>query len=355
MTRITKLTQSFPAELGAVIVTDPKNQYYLTGADFGGAGFVLVTREKTYLVTNALEVEKARLAAHPAIEVLANKPIGELLKETIVPNGFKSVAIEENHLTWAKYQGYQKAFGEEIEILPAGRLIDTLREFKDPEELATIRRAQAITDAAFTHILSYIKPTATERDIALELEFFMRQQGAEGMAFDVIAVSGKNSSLPHGRPRNVPLEQGFLTMDFGAKLGGYCSDMTRTVVIGKADDEMKLLYKTVLEAQLAAIEKLSLGISCADLDKAARDVVECSKFAGRFIHGLGHGVGLNIHEAPSVSSASQSVLAPGHIVTIEPGIYLEGKYGCRIEDMAVCTEAGVEIITKSPKELMEIG
>ena len=198
-------------------------------------------------------------------------------------------------------------------------------------------------------------PNMTEREVALELEFFMRQQGAEGMAFDVIAVSGSASSLPHGVPRNTRLEKGFLTLDYGAKVHGYCSDMTRTVVLGRADAEMKRLYETVLEAQSEALAYLSEGVSCKDADGVARAIINGAGYRGCFGHSLGHGVGRYIHEEPRLSSsAKEDLLVCGNVVTVEPGIYISGKYGCRIEDMVAITHKGIYNFTKSKKELIEL-
>ena len=238
----------------------------------------------------------------------------------------------------------------------ASAMIDGLREFKDAGEIEKMKAAQAITDAAFAHIVDFIRPDMTERQVALELEFFMRSKGAECVAFDTIAVSGSASSMPHGVPRDVKLEKGFLTMDFGARFDGYCSDMTRTVVIGKADDDIRRLYNTVLEAQTSALAAAAPGAGCAKMDKIARDIIDGAGYVGTFGHSLGHGVGMYIHEEPRLSFRvpADKVLTPGQVVTFEPGIYLSGKYGCRIEDMVAITEDGIMDFTKSPKDLIEI-
>ena len=221
-----------------------------------------------------------------------------------------------------------------------------------------MKKAQSITDAAFAHIIKFITPNMTEIEVALELEFFMRRMGSEGVAFDTIAVSGSASSLPHGVPRNVKLEKGFFTMDYGAKFDGYCSDMTRTVVLGKADADMKKLYNTVLTAQKAALEHIKEGNLCRDCDKIARDIIDNAGYKGRFGHSLGHGVGMYIHEAPTLSGKAPEDLrlTRGHVVTDEPGIYIEGLYGCRIEDMiAIMPDDGSTYdFTQSPKELIEL-
>jgi Xaa-Pro aminopeptidase len=182
----------------------------------------------------------------------------------------------------------------------------------------------------------------------------MRKNGADGLAFDTIAVNAENSSRPHGVPSTAKLKDGFLTLDFGARFNGYCSDMTRTVVIGKADEDMKLLYNTVLSAQLAAEEAIVEGVTGAELDKIARDIIDGSKFKGCFGHSLGHGVGMYVHEAPGVSGGNNTPMKKGHVITIEPGIYVRGTYGCRIEDMAAFRENGPQILTNCPKHLIEL-
>ena len=220
-----------------------------------------------------------------------------------------------------------------------------------------IAKAQEITDLAFSHILNFISPNVTEREVALELEFFMRKQGSEGVAFPTIAVSGPASSRPHGVPSDVPLRQGFLTMDFGAKIDGYCADMTRTVVIGKADEEMKRLYATVLSAQEAALSEIHEGMRCRDADEIARSIIRNAGYGEAFGHSLGHGVGMLVHEKPNLSPRADenSRLEAGNVVTVEPGIYLEGRFGCRIEDMiAINADGSVHNFTKSPKHLIEI-
>ena len=229
-------------------------------------------------------------------------------------------------------------------------------KIKDEEEISMMQKAQDITDNAFSEIVKHITPEMTEIDVAAELEYFMRKSGASGLAFDTIAVSGDASALPHGTPRNVKLKKGFLTMDFGAKYNGYCSDMTRTIVIGKADAEIKKLYDTVLRAQLAGLEAIKAGADCILCDKAARDIIDSiPEYKGTFGHSLGHSVGLFIHERPSLSfKAFGSKLNSGEILTVEPGIYLFSKYGCRIEDMVEITDDGIYNFTHSTKELIEI-
>ena len=341
----------------AAIISDKLNQRYLSGFDFDD-GLVLVTKGQSYLITDFRYVEAARAQASPELTVLTPTG-GQLLSIAglLSDNGCKSVLIEERALSYADFNRYTEILKDFTLSGGASAILTDLRLYKDELELETIARAQAITDAAFTHILNWIRPNMTEVEVALELEFFMRKNGADALAFDTIAVSGTNSSRPHGVPRRCKLEKGFLTMDFGAKVDGYCSDMTRTVVLGKADAEMKKLYDTVLTAQKAALEAAAEGVSCRALDKVARDIIHGAGYEGCFGHSLGHGVGMFIHESPRLSTAAAEgdLLCRGHVVTFEPGIYIEGKYGCRIEDMACIRPDGTFFdFTRSPKELIEL-
>jgi Xaa-Pro aminopeptidase len=228
-----------------------------------------------------------------------------------------------------------------------------MREIKTEDEVLKMEKAQELTDKAFAHILTMLSPSMTENDVASELEYFMRKNGAEDKSFETIAVSGEKSSLPHGVPGNIRLKKGFLTMDFGATVDGYHSDMTRTVSIGKADAEMKKLYNTVLKAQLSALEYLKAGVNTKDADWVAREIIY-KDYKGYFGHSLGHSVGLEVHEMPALSPNYNAILVPGNVVTVEPGIYIPGKYGVRIEDMVLICENGIKNFTKSPKELIEI-
>lgn len=341
----------------AAIVSEKLNQRYLSDFDFDD-GLVLVTQKQSYLITDFRYVEAAKAQATKELTVLTPAG-GQLLciAGLLSDNGAKTVATEDASLSCASYARYCEILKDFTLSGGASKILSDLRICKDEKELETIARAQAVTDAAFAHIVNWIKPEMTEIEVALELEFFMRANGAEALAFDTIAVSGTNSARPHGVPRRTRLEKGFLTMDFGARVDGYCSDMTRTVVIGKADEEIKKVYNTVLSAQKAALEAAAEGVSCASLDKVARDIIHGAGYEGCFGHSLGHGVGMFIHEAPRLSFAArpEDLLSRGHVVTFEPGIYLEGRYGCRIEDMAcVRNDGSFYNFTKSPKELIEL-
>ena len=348
------------ADIDAALLTDKRNQRYITGFDYDD-GYALVTRKNAYLITDFRYAEAARAASAGFMEVVAPAGRGGMMAfiaDALAGDGCRTVAIEEEQLSYA-------GFGRIVERLPAvtlasgaSAMLTKLRLQKDADELAAMARAQAVTDAAFAHIVQAIRPDEmTEIDVALELEFFMRSHGATGIAFETIAVSGSASSRPHGVPRNQKLERGFLTMDFGAAMDGYCSDMTRTIVIGRADADMKKLYNTVLRAQTEALAAAKEGASCRGLDKIARDIIDGAGYEGRFGHSLGHGVGLLIHENPSLSQGAgeYSVLERGNTFTVEPGIYIEGLYGCRIEDMCCITPDGKMLdFTHSPKDLIEV-
>ena len=351
--------QKFQKELAintAALISSHTNIYYLCGFSFYD-GYLLIFPDAAYLLTDSRYSEAAEMEADKGFTVLAPKGgMIAAIRELLGTHAATAMQVEENSLTVAVFDRFAKALAPVVLLHGITEKLTRLRICKDADEIAAIREAQRITDAAFSHILGYIQPGVRELDVALELEFFMRRMGASGIAFNTIAVSGSASSLPHGVPRDRVLEKGFLTMDFGARSKNYCADMTRTVVIGKADNEMKRLYRTVLAAQEAALDYVGGGLFCSAVDKVARDIIDYAGYEGCFGHSLGHGVGIDGHEAPRLSSkAGDAVLAPGHVVTVEPGIYLTGKYGCRIEDMVVIGEDGrAENLTKSPKELIEL-
>jgi Xaa-Pro aminopeptidase len=232
-------------------------------------------------------------------------------------------------------------------------LVDKLRETKKEKEIECIKKAQQIAEEAFAHSLELIKPAVSEKDIALALDFYMLSHGAEAVSFDTIVVSGKNSSMPHGVPTDKKIENGdFVTMDFGAVYNGYHSDMTRTVAVGEPTEKQKEIYSVVLKAQKAALSVLKAGVPCSEADKAARDVIEAAGYKEFFGHGTGHGVGIEIHEAPTLSPRSKADLGEGNVVTIEPGIYIPNEFGVRIEDMALITKDGFVNLTSCEKELI---
>ena len=263
----------------------------------------------------------------------------------------KKLGVGDGYMTVAQYNRY--AGDLPCALTPANQLISKLRAAKDAEEIELMKKAQEITDKAFSEIIRFIRPGMTEREIAARLQYDMLRLGADKMSFDPIVVTGPNGSLPHGIPGDRKVELGsFITMDFGCKYGGYCSDMTRTVAVGEPTQEMRKVYDTVLRAQRAGIAATRAGVPGKQIDAAARKVIEEAGYGPYFGHGYGHSVGIEIHESPNANTADETPMPVGAAVSAEPGIYLPGRFGVRIEDVVVMTEDGCEILTKSPKELI---
>ena len=340
----------------AALTVAPHERRYLTGFA-SSAGYVLTTSETAYFLTDFRYIEAAQRAIPDMECVCCDRPT-ERLRELLQHHHIRRLLVSAEHTSIKELADWQKSMKGLCEVAADRRYDDRmrlLRLVKSPGELDKIRQAQALTDQGYAHILDYIRPGRTERDIALELEFFIRRQGADGVAFDFIVVSGPNSSLPHGVPGGRAVEKGdFITMDFGAMVDGWHSDMTRTVAVGDVTEEQRRVYETVLQAQLAALGSLRAGLSCRAGDAAAREIIRQAGYGECFGHSTGHGVGVEIHEEPRLSPAApeEALLQPGSVVTVEPGIYLPEKFGVRIEDMAVITETGCENLTKSPKTLI---
>lgn len=339
-------------DLSAIIINKPENRRYFSGFT-GTSGFLLISKDKSFLITDFRYVEQAaKQAAGYEIIKHGNNP-NETLNALIKDNHFKNIGFESDHVTVANYRLLAEIIGENY-LLPVN--IDILRAVKDFYELKLINQAVKIADAAFTHILSFIKPGLCEQDIALELEYKMRQLGAEKSAFDTIVASGFRGALPHGVASSKEIKIGdFITMDFGAVYQGYHSDITRTICVGKASERQRQIYDIVLKSQLAGLNAIKAGIGCKAVDAAARNIIVEQHYGEYFGHGLGHGVGLAIHEEPRLSpSNNDGVLSENMIVTVEPGIYIPGWGGVRIEDTVVVTAQHVEILTKSSKQLIEL-
>lgn len=353
--RVTKLRNKM-AEMGldAVIVLDELNQHYLSEFAFTD-GLLFVTKTTAHLITDFRYYEMALNKANKSFEIVMPENRKAYISAVISDEGIKNIGFEGGSVSFETYRRYCDEYPS-CDFVNIGDTIEVIRQIKSADEIEKMQKAQDITDSALAHLLKIITPDMTELDVAVELEYAMRKGGADSFAFETIAVSGDASALPHGTPRNVKLKKGFLTMDFGAKYEGYCSDMTRTVVIGKADDDIRKLYNTVLKAQTEALAYLRQGADCGEADKVARDIIDAvPEFKGAFGHSLGHSVGLFIHESPRLYSRGFGrKLNVGEILTVEPGIYLFGKYGCRIEDMVAITEDGIHNFTHSPKELIEI-
>lgn len=355
--RLTKLRELMKEKgFDALYVTNAENHLYLSGFN-NPDGSLLIARDGCAFAFQDFrytEAAKREIDPDDYQVIMPTGPRKGWLGEALNLCGVKVCAYEDATLSCRTLEELKKDFPS-VEFVPAGDVIVSLRVFKDEGEAECIEKAQRIAEKSFEELLPLINYDCTETYIAAQLEFLMRKNGSEGASFDTIAVSGKNSSSPHGVPRNVKLERGFLTIDFGAMIGGYHSDMTRTIVIGKADEKMKHLYNTVLEAQMAVLEVIKEGESCFKMDKIARDIINGAGYEGAFGHSLGHGVGLEIHEAPGLTPmAGDKKLICGHVVTVEPGIYLEGKYGCRIEDMVYITKGGARNLTNCKKDLIEI-
>lgn len=350
--RINKLRNQFDKiGVDAVYITSQTNHRYFTKFD-NGDGALLITRENAYAFEDFRYIEIAQKLLKDVYTVVELKGkrsewLGNILKKEEIA----ILGIEDRSMSMFAYEGLKNDIS--VTLKGIGGTVTTMREVKDEWEIEQIEKAQIITDKAFSHILNILSTDITENDVAAELEYFMRKNGAEDKSFETISISGEKTSLPHGVPENKKIKKGFFTMDFGATVNGYHSDMTRTVCIGKADCEMKKLYNTVLEAQLAGLKYLKAGVNTKDADNVAREIIY-KEYKGYFGHSLGHSVGLEIHEMPALSPNCDRILVSGNIVTVEPGIYIPSKYGVRIEDLVVIREDGITNLTKSPKELIEI-
>lgn len=345
------------ADSEAVYITSPVTRRYAT--DFESSdGIVFATNKGIELFLDMRYFEMAKVAKSrgrlPGSVTV--REYGEARKyiTDAIDNGIKKLIFEDRRTTCRALELLKEVYPK-AEFAGAGDSLEKLRWVKTEAELSRIKGAQALTSAAFGHILDFIRPGITEKDVALELEFYMRKNGAENAAFETICVSGKKTSMPHGRPEGVILTpNSFITMDFGAMLDGYCSDMTRTVCLGQADDRQRLVYETVLKAQETGIAAAKAQKTGKEIDKAARDVIDAAGFGKYFTHSLGHSVGIEIHEAPNFSPRSEEIIPEGAVVTVEPGIYIEGEFGVRIEDMVHITADGCEDLTPVDKKLLEI-
>ena len=339
--------------LDAVLVTDEKNQRYAAGFPFTD-GAVLVARTGAWLITDSRYIEAAQAAADESVTVWLfdrEHPLRERLQEAVRESGAQRLAAEDQRLSHAAFLAWEKALG--LKLLPAGDLFPTLRATKSGEEIASMIAAQRISEAALEELLQILRPGMSEREVAAELVYRMLRHGAEGNSFGPIVVTGSKTSMPHGVPGDRLIQEGdFVTMDFGCLKNGYCSDMTRTVAIGSATEEMKNVYDIVLRAQLAGIAAARAGIAGRDVDAAARRVIDDAGFGAFFGHGFGHCLGLEIHEPPYASQKGDAPLPAGSVSSAEPGIYLPGRFGVRIEDVMIVRENGAELITRAPKDLL---
>lgn len=337
----------------AAIITSQANLLYYTGFNTD-SGVLSISQNEACFFTDSRYTEAAR-------RVITDIPCEEatrLFNEAVVwarVRDISTVYIEDESVTIADSRRYL-SITEGMQLITGNSLCKRIwkqRRIKSEAEIAVMRQAQALTDDGFAYILPRLTVGRTEKEVALDLEMYMRRQGADAVAFDFIVASGENGSLPHAVPSQRKLQKGdFVTMDFGAIVDGYRSDMTRTVAIGHVSDEQKLVYDTVLTAQQTCLAGLRAGMTGEEGDALARDVIEKAGYGKAFGHSTGHGVGIDIHEYPRLSPRTETVLKAGDVVTVEPGIYLEGRFGVRIEDMVWLKEDGLVNLTASPKELI---
>ncbi|MGM0898147.1 MAG: M24 family metallopeptidase [Bacillota bacterium] len=336
-------------ELDSLLVTNPYNLRFITGFT-GTAGLALITPNDAWFITDFRYTEQAGEQVKEFKVVQAQKGLLDEVARIAQEAAVERLAFEQDYMTFATYSQYKEKLSATLE--PVSGLIEKLRMVKTPEEIEVLKAAAKIADDAFEHICTYIKPGMTELQVSNELEFFMRSQGATSSSFDIIVASGLRSALPHGVASDKEIEQGdLITLDFGALYNGYVSDITRTIAVGEPSDKLKEIYQVVLDSQVLALEKIKPGMTGIEADAIARDYIKAKGYGEAFGHSTGHGIGLEVHEGPGLSFRSETVLEPGMAVTVEPGIYLPGIGGVRIEDDILITETGNERLTHSSKEL----
>jgi len=338
----------------AAVIHDPSNMFYLTEG-YTGEGLVFISQERKVIITDFRYTEQAERQA-PEFEIVmidqAHTHV-QRLAELVQAGAITELRVETNYLPVDDFEKLRGAMGEEVSCVPLDGAPQKLRQIKTPTEALAIRKACDITAEAFQAILPKIHEGMTEKELRIELDFTMLRLGADGNAFDTIIASGENGSLPHAIPGNRRLKAGdMITMDFGAKVGGYCSDMTRTVALGTPSPEMRRVYDTVLRAQSMCEDALAAGKKCSDIDRLARDYIDKMGYPGRFGHGLGHSVGIDIHEEPRLTRKCHDILKSGVVMTVEPGIYLPGVGGVRIENTCLVKDNGCVPLTTAEKQLI---
>lgn len=347
-----KKLNAFIKEEKLVLITSPYNMRYFSGFT-GGEGAVLISENEKVLLTDSRYTEAAQNEAQDFL-VLETRNKETEISEYVKRNNIKEVLFEEDFLNVKEYFKLKKALGE-IPLTSFSQKLNELRMIKTEEEIEYIKEAELICCRSFEKILGVIKPGLSEKEVAAELEYYLRLEGGEGTSFETIVVSGKRSSLPHGIPSEKKIEKGdFLTLDFGCMFKGYCSDMTRTIVVGKASEMQKKVYNVVKEAQKAGLDSIYEGKSASQADGCAREVIEKNGYGKYFGHALGHGVGLMIHELPTLSPKSEVVLKENMVVSCEPGIYIPDFGGVRIEDLVCVKKDKCLNLTQAAKELIEL-
>ena len=341
--------------LDAMLLTCEANRFYASGFHSTGTdGTALVTKDATYYWTDSRYIEAAQQQVKDATVEMTTIGHGyaAFLNEAVARHALKTIGFEDEYMTVAELKSYQDKV-KDVEFKGAAKLLTDLRMVKDPEEIEALIGAQRIAEKALAEIYQDIKPGVTEKEIAAKLTYLMLKYGAENMSFDPIVASGANGSKPHAVPSEKKIEAGdFVTMDFGCIYHGYCSDMTRTVAVDHVTEEMDKVYHIVLNAQLAGIAAAKAGVPGCDVHNAAAKVIADAGYGEYFGHGFGHGVGVEIHESPRASSTWKEPLPAGAVISAEPGIYMPGKFGVRIEDCLIVKDGGCEVIHKAPKELM---
>jgi len=351
--RISNLRKIIEEEnLDGIIITSRPNTLYMTSFP-GSASLTYISMDKAIFLTDFRYIEFANKTCGKYYDVImyTKKPF-EFLYNLIKDSNINKIGFEDSDISYKAYQDINKEFNN-IELVGIQDKIDKLRLYKDDGEIEKLQQAVKIGDEAFTHILNYLKVGVSEIEIAAEIEYFMKKNGAEKPSFDTIVASGKRSSLPHGVPTEKLIESGDgVTMDFGAIYDGYCSDMTRTVFVGQPEDKMIEIYNVVLTAQMTAEKNVKVGKGGSEIDKIARDIIYEAGYEGMFGHGLGHGVGIMVHEEPRLSTTGKTIMENNMIVTVEPGIYVPDYGGVRIEDMVVVHDDNPIVLTSSKKELI---
>ena len=353
MSKLQKLRASFSkAGIDALFITSPVNRRYISGFT-GTAGAVLISEKAALFITDFRYMEQGKNQAVGFNVIEHGRSLYETVQEKLQELGIKRLGFEKHDLSYAQYETISKAFS--AELVPVDSLVEELRLIKTEEELLVMKQAAKIADDAYDYIQTKIKPGVREIEISNELEFFMRSQGASSSSFDIIVASGLRSALPHGVASDKIIQEGELvTLDYGAIFNGYCSDITRTLAVGEISDELKKIYDTVLEAQVRGVDGIKAGLTGREADALTRDYINEQGYGKYFGHSTGHGLGLEVHEQPALSARSETVLKPGMVVTVEPGIYIPGVGGCRIEDDIVITETGNERLTHAKKELIHL-
>lgn len=354
MSLIARLRELLAQEgLDSLLIHKDTNRRYLSGFT-GTSGVLLLTAQENILFTDFRYMEQAAAQAPEFQVVQHGRPLYKTLREQTARLGLKRIGLEKDFVTISEYLEFQQNIPE-VDFIPTPDFVERFRRIKSRQELLSLKKAVEIADLAFRHIWSFIQVGQTEREVDFELEFFMRRLGAQRTAFQTIVASGERSALPHGTASTKTIKKNELvTLDFGAVYQGYHSDMTRTLVMGQPDPRQEEIYGVVLKAQEAVLAAVRPGMKACEADHIAREVISQAGYGENFGHGLGHSVGLEIHESPRLAPSDETILEPGMVVSVEPGVYIPGWGGVRIEDLILITPAGCEILTRSPKSMQDM-